>query len=783
MVENNNLNIKSGLNTDQVNQRIKNKQTNKVKESNSKSTLQIITSNSFTFFNFIFLLLAILLVLVEAYKDLTFLPVIILNTFISIFQELRSKRTLAKLQVLHAEKSSVIRNGTEIQLPTDDLALDDIIHLNAGSQIPADAKLIAGKIRVNEALLTGEADEVTKEIDAELLSGSFVVNGDGFAQLNKVGSESYISQLSSKAKTIGTTEESAMLKSLNKLIRLVGIILIPLGLALFYQSYFMNGNTLKSSIVSMEAALIGMIPEGLYLLTTVALALSAMRLAKKEVLLHSLKSIETLARVSVLCVDKTGTITENKMVVQDVIKAHASSLSEKTQLNLISDFCNNFPGDNSTMKAMKDYFTNESTTNADDIIPFSSAWKFSSAKFNDTTYIFGAPEMVLRDDFEKYQPEFADYPKQGYRVLVFGKYIGASLTEPKLVAPVQPIAFILIRNPVRTSAPKTFKYFDKQNVKIKVISGDDPVTVSSISKEAKIKGAENYIDASKLEPSDYKEALQKYTVFGRVTPDQKQSFVQALQELDETVAMTGDGVNDILAMKEADCSIAMASGNDATMHAAQMVLLDSDFSKMPQIVEEGRQVVNNVERSASLFLVKNIFSLTMTLLTLIFAVNYPLAPSHITLISLYTIGIPSFLLALETNHHQIKGHFLSNIMQQSIPGGITDTVVVATIVFTGKLFNLKQDNISTATVLIMSAVGFLVLYRLSRPLNVFRNIILWGCIVGIIITAIFFGNLFGITKISAIAIGYAAILFLTADSVLNHLTNIVNTIFKKLKLG
>lgn len=766
-----------GLTKDQVAQRTQAGLTNTAINTTFKTTRQIIYSNTFTFFNLIFVVLAVLLVMVRSFKDMTFLPVIIVNTVIGIIQELRSKKVLEKLTVLNAAKATAIRDGKSVQLPTDQLVLDDIIELKTGQQIPADAQLLTGSLNVNESLLTGEADEIAKHPGDSLMSGSFVVSGLARVRLTHVGADSYAAKLTAKAQKMDTTEESAMIKSLNRLIKFVGIIIIPIGAALFYESYVHNGNTLKQSIVSMEAALIGMIPEGLYLLATVALALSAMKLAQQRVLLHSMKSIETLARVTVLCVDKTGTITENQMQVQRFFSAQQAQVDENRLRSLISDFCAAMPGDNSTMKAMKEYFTQGSGRQADQIVPFSSAWKYSGVGFGNESYVLGAPEMVLRESAAMFSSEFEPYAKQGFRVLVFGQYQG-QLTKASLSAPVTPLGFILLRNPVRKTAPATFRYFAEQGVKIKVISGDDPLTVASVAKQAQIEGAQNCVSAATLADDEYEGALQRYTVFGRVTPDQKQKFVTALQKQGEVVAMTGDGVNDILAMKRADTSIAMASGNEATMNAAQMVLLDSDFAKMPQVVAQGRQVVNNIERSASLFLVKNIFSLLLSIFTLIFAFNYPLDPSHITLISLFTIGTPSFLLALETNHQRIHGKFLPNVMRRALPGGITDMFTVGVIVVCGALFGLSRQDISTASTMILAAVGFMVLYQICHPLNKFRSIIFYGCIMGLLVCALLFGSLFGIDHVSAVALGFAFVLSLTGDSSLTHLTRWTDLIYE-----
>lgn len=588
---------------------------------------------------------------------MTFLPVIIANTGIAIFQEIRSKKILDELNVLNTAKVNVIRDGIEQTIDIEDLVIDDIVILETGHQIPADAEVVEGKLQVNEALLTGEADEITKEIGDPLMSGSFIVSGKAYARLDKVGADSYISQLTVKAKTMGEGEQSEMIASLNQLIKWIGIIIIPIGILLFSQSYFFNGNTIKESVVAMEAALIGMIPEGLYLLTTIALALSATKLAKQRVLLHNMKSIETLARVNVLCVDKTGTITENKMSVQKVIVSKKQEIiSQSDQLEAcIADYAKAMAGDNATMEAVKAYFTKTTDQSYHHVIPFSSVQKFSSVALADKVYVLGAPEMVLRDQLPEYAEEFVSFAEKGYRVLVFGVYDGI-LEEPVLTEAVTPLGYILIANPIRKEARATFDYFKKQQVAIKVISGDNPLTVSNVAVQAGISHADQYVDASKLSEEEYEAAVEKYTVFGRVKPEQKKIFVQLLKRRNNTVAMTGDGVNDILAMKEADCSIAMASGNEAAMQASQVVLLDSDFSRMPEVVAEGRRVVNNIERSASLFLVKNIFSFLLSLFSVIFALTYPLEPSQITLISLFTIGLPSFLLALEENKSESEGN-------------------------------------------------------------------------------------------------------------------------------
>ncbi|EOB1378781.1 cation-translocating P-type ATPase [Enterococcus hirae] len=773
---------REGLTDEQVAERVHAQATNETIDPSFKTNKQIVLQNIFTYFNLIFIVLAVLLCLVSSYKNLTFLPVILANTGIAIYQEIRSKKILDNLSVLNAAKVTVVRNGAANKIDMEELVLDDVILLETGQQIPADGYVLDGKLQVNEALLTGEADEIVKEVDDYLMSGSFVVSGKAYVRLDKVGYDSYISQLTAKAKKMGGGEQSEMIASLNKLIKWIGIIIIPIGITLFSQSYFFNGNTIKESVIAMEAALIGMIPEGLYLLTTIALAMSAARLAKQRVLLHDMKSIETLARVNVLCVDKTGTITENQMSVQKlVIAKNEQAEQQATRIQeLISDYAKAMANDNATMQAIKTYFNKPTDQEPLSILPFSSVQKFSSVTFADGVYVLGAPEMVLRERFETVKNEFNQYADQGYRVLVFGSYQGI-LSEALLEAEVIPLAYLLIANPIRKEAPDTFAYFKEQGVAIKVISGDNPQTVSTVALQAGIANADQYIDVSQLAEEDYLSAVEKYTVFGRVKPEQKMQFVQLLKQKN-TVAMTGDGVNDILAMKEADCSIAMASGNEATIQAAQVALLDSDFSRMPEIVAEGRRVVNNIERSASLFLVKNIFSFLLSVFSVLFALTYPLEPSQITLISLFTIGLPSFLLALEENKNRIEGKFIVNVLEKAIPGGLTDMTVVGTLVVGGVILHLNKTDVSTASTMLLTAVGFLVLYKICHPLNQFRGRIILFCAAGILFSVVFLHKLFSISAISPVSILLLLILFFAADSIFRQYSRMIEN-YSQLKDG
>lgn len=769
-----------GLSPEQIRVREENGWTNDEVASPGLTTKEIVHNNIFTYFNLIFLILAILLCLVGSFRNLTFLPVIIGNTLIGIIQEIRSKKVLDKLTMLNAPRAEAIRGGVSLNLEANKLVVDDIVVFRAGNQICADAIVEAGEVQVNESLLTGESDEITKKRGDRLMSGSFVVSGSCHARLDKVGADSYISQLTLEAKAMQQGEQSEMIRSLDKLVKVVGIALIPIGIILFVQSYFFNHDTFRQSIISMVAAVLGMIPEGLYLLASVALAVSAMRLASKKVLLHDMKSIETLARVNVLCVDKTGTITEDSMCVSEVAKAKAYDEEKMPELNqLIGDFVKGMDADNSTMRAMKEHFTEHSEKVPKKVIPFSSTVKYSGAIFEDGAYVLGAPEFVLREDYTKYQGRIEQYTSKGFRVLVFGSYVGEPDGKP-LTGSVIPLGYILLLNKVRKEAPATFKYFADQGVAIKVISGDNPITVSETAKQAGIEGAENYVDAGTLKTeADIALAVSKYTVFGRVVPEQKRQFVQALKAQGMTVAMTGDGVNDVLALKDADCSVAMASGSDAAVQASQVVLLESDFSRMPEVVLEGRRVVNNIQRSASLFLVKNIFSFLLAIFSAVFMITYPLEPSQVSLISMYTIGIPAFFLALQPNRDIIKGHFLTNVFLKALPAGLTDVLAVGALVVFGQTFGVASKDISTAATMLLAIVGFMILYRICQPMNALRMIVWIGCVIGLLGCSIFLPQLFAITGMSKKCIMLFVVFSIATEPVLRYLTKLIEWLRKQ----
>lgn len=776
-----NADIRYGLNSDQVNEYFENGWSNEPVEPPSKTVPEIIKSNLFTYFNLVFAVLAALLILAGSFRNLTFLPVILANLFIGIIQEIRAKNTLDKLSLLNAPKALVVREGRQFSIPAEELVLDDIVIFKAGNQICADAIVVDGEVSVNESLLTGESDEISKKPGDELMSGSFIVSGECYARLDKVGEDSYISKLTLEAKAMNSEEQSEMIRVLDKLVGVVGILIIPIGLLLFGQQFFFSGASFSKSITSMVAAVIGMIPEGLYLLASVALVVSVMRLASKKVLVHDMKCIETLARVNVLCVDKTGTITENTMEVNGEIPMDGYDSQSMAPLKqIISDFASAMSSDNITMKAMKDYFNKPSGRKAVSVSPFSSQFKYSGAAFEDGSYVLGAPEFVLREDYDNYREQIEQYSSEGYRVLVFGIYDGV-IDGKALTGKVTPLGLVFLSNPIRKEAPETFKYFENQGVEIKVISGDNPVTVSQVALQAGIANADNYIDASTLTTDEaIEDAVLRYTVFGRVTPDQKRKFVRALKKAGRTVAMTGDGVNDVLALKDADCSVAMASGSDAAAQASQLVLLDSNFACMPSVVMEGRRVVNNIERSASLFLVKNIFSFLLSLFSVCFMINYPLEPSQISLISMFTIGVPAFFLALQPNKNIIQGHFLSNVLIKALPAGITDFLVVGALVVFGQVFEVGETDISTACTMLLAIVGFVILYNISKPMNALRWCVWGGCIVGLLGCSIYLGDLFAMRGMSTKCIMLFVVFAIITEPALRYSTILIEKIGRKI---
>ena len=733
----------SGLTNREVEEKIVLGKVNKINFKTSESISTIIKKNIFTYFNVIFMILAILVIFAGAYRNLTFLIVVTINVLIGIFQQIRSKKVLDELSLLDKCKYNVIRDSKETIVYSDELVEGDYVRLTSGNQVPADGILVQGKLFVNESLLTGEQDEREKIVNSNLLSGSFVVFGSAIVKLTNVGDESYSSKIMKESKKI-KENKTEMIKAIDRIVLVAGIVIFPIGLLLFGQSYFVNKFSYSESVIRMVSALIGMIPEGLYLLTTVALALSAMRLARKKVLLHDMKSIESLARTDVLCIDKTGTITTNEMDVMDIFDENEISYLDKEKdkkLLELANYVNSINDNNATINALRECLKNikSKKLNMLKYENFNSKNKYSYIKTSENiTYKLGAPDVLLNNE---YNHLINKRTINGERIIVFVK------EENNECAP---ILFISLKNEIRKNAREIIKFFNDREVEIRVISGDNPVTVSSIAKEVGIKNYDLFIDCSLLKTRDeLKNAVDKYKIFGRVSPEQKREIIKLIKENGLKVAMTGDGVNDILAMKEADCSIAMGNGSDAAREAAQVVLLDSDFGNMRNIVYEGRKNINNITRSASLFTYKNIFSLLLSIYAIISTIAYPLEPNQVSLGSAFTIGIPAFFLTFEENQKkQQNDEFWKNILLKSLPSAIISFLAIVCMVKCSVIFDINSNDLTTACSYLFFTGGFIILYKCAKPLNKYRTIVFIGCILGMIITINMIPEFFSIRSIS-----------------------------------
>ena len=741
----------TGLTDEQVNARIAEGKVNADENPNTRTYKQIVRENTLTFFNFLNLVLLVLVLLVGSYKNAFFVCIIIINTLIGIAQEIRAKKTIDKLAILTARKSVVIREGQKWTVPTEELVLDDVVCLKTGDQVPADARILEGGLEVNESLLTGESDNLPKNEGDELFSGSFVTSGEACCQIIHVGKDNYAAQITSEAKEF-KRHNSELKNSLNAILKVISIIIVPLGALLFYKQYYIVGDTFRDSVVSMVAGVLGMIPEGLVLLTSVALTLGALVLANKKTLVQELYCIETLARVDTLCLDKTGTITEGTMCVERVEpyvstgrvetavteSEPAESTEAEAQVQTDSAFMddiNNVMGNmmyvlkdqNATIDALRKRFPAKQDMPLEHVIPFSSDRKYSGAVFEEKgTYLMGAAQFLFPEDNEELTEKCQSYAEEGLRVLVLAhspqKAEGTDLPEE-----LEPLALMLLTDVIREEAPDTLAFFDSQEVDLKVISGDDPVTVASIARRAGLKNADSYVDATTLTTEEaLQDAVAQYSVFGRVTPQQKKAMVQALQSQGHTVAMTGDGVNDVLALKEADCSIAMAQGSDAAKNIANVVLLDSNFASMPHIVNQGRRVVNNIRTAASMFLIKTMFSVMLSLLTIFFGNAYPFEPIQMSLISACAVGIPTFLLAQENNYEKIDHTFLRHVFINAFPAAITITFCVFAVMLVSQNVYHSTDMLNTACVLVTGWNYMAALKTVYAPLNTYRKVIIYG---------------------------------------------------------
>ena len=784
----------TGLTDEQVNERIEQGKVNADENPNTRTYKQIVRENTLTFFNFLNLVLLILVLMVGSYKNAFFVGIIIINTLIGIAQEIRAKKTIDKLAILTAKKSIVIREGKKWTVPTEDLVLDDLVCLKTGDQVPADAKVLEGSVEVNESLLTGESDNLPKNVGDELFSGSFVTSGEACCQIIHVGKDNYAAQITSEAKEF-KRHNSELKNSLNAILKVISIIIVPLGALLFYKQYYIVENTFKASVVSMVAGVLGMIPEGLVLLTSVALTLGALVLANKKTLVQELYCIETLARVDTLCLDKTGTITEGTMCVERVEPWSEASENKDTDEiptededepdlheieNMMANLMYVLNDQNATIDALRKRFPAKSSMTLEHIIPFSSDRKYSGAVFEDNgTYLMGAAQFLFPEGREDILDVCQNYAEEGLRVLVLAH--STQMAEgTELPENLEPAALLLLTDVIREEAPDTLQFFDSQEVDLKVISGDDPVTVSAIAKRAGLKNAENYVDATTLETEEQlEEAVAKYSVFGRVTPQQKKEMVQALQKQGHTVAMTGDGVNDVLALKEADCSIAMAQGSDAAKNIANVVLLDSNFASMPHIVNQGRRVVNNIRTAASMFLIKTMFSVMLSLLTIFFGNAYPFEPIQMSLISACAVGIPTFLLAQENNYDKIDHTFLRHVFLNAFPAALTITSCVFAVMLVCQNVYHSNDMLSTACVLVTGWNYMAALKTVYAPLNTYRKVIIYGMQFIFFSAAVIFQKLLGLGSLDFGMIILVFILMTFAPLLIDVITSWIKGVYAK----
>lgn len=822
----------TGLTNEQVQERIAEGKVNVNENPNTRTYKQIILENTLTFFNFLNIALLVLVLFVRSYKNSMFMGIIVINTVIGIIQEIRAKKTIDKLAILTESKTVVLREGKKWSISTEKLVLDDLIFLKTGDQVPADVKVLEGTVEVNESLLTGESDNLSKSQGDELFSGSFVTSGEACCQVIHVGKDNYASQITSEAKEF-KRHNSELRNSLNAILKVISIIIVPLGAMLFYKQYMIVGDTLKDSVVNMVAAVLGMIPEGLVLLTSVALTLGSMVLATKKTLVQELYCIETLARVDTLCLDKTGTITEGTMKVEDVqlydtaqttvvqhtakfdsetgepvqnvsalkpevtvsaekengqiqetVNSETVSQEERQKLQEIDHIMGNMMSvlhdQNATADALRKRFPSRNDLKLIHAIPFSSDRKYSGAVFEGRgTYLMGAAQFLFPEGNEELLEHCSSYAQEGYRILVLA-HSEQETKGTERPTGLEPLGLFLITDVIREEAPDTLAFFDSQGVDLKVISGDDPVTVSAIAKKAGLKNANHYIDATTIKTSEeMQRAVAECSVFGRVTPQQKKQMVQALQSQKHTVAMTGDGVNDVLALKEADCSIAMAAGSDAAKNIANVVLLDSNFGAMPHIVNQGRRVVNNIRSAASMFLIKTIFSVLLSLITIFFGDAYPFEPIQMSLISACAVGIPTFLLTQENNYNKIDHTFLRHVFMNAFPAAVTITGCVFTIMLVCQDVYHSNVMLNTACVLVTGWNYMSALRTVYSPLNTYRKVIIYGMQFAFFISAVVLQDLLTLGSLEFGMIILVFVLMTFSPILIETITEWIRRIYEK----
>lgn len=733
--------IREGLNQTQVAKRLSQHLHNEQVDHITKSYRDIFRDNICTLFNLINAILAGLIIYVGSYRNLLFLGVAISNLAIGIFQEIRAKRLLDRLAILNESSIHVIREGKEQEIALDQVVLDDIMVLSMGAQICSDAILREGRLEVNESNVNGEADVIVKNAGDFLYSGSYILSGNAYAQVIHVGERNYATGIMKEAKVL-KKHKSELRDSINFIIKYIGIAIIPIGILLFLKQYYVLEYTFADAVVPTVSALIGMIPEGLVLLTSIALALGSINLAKQHTLVRELYCIETLARVDMLCLDKTGTITKGCMQVETIVHLRDDDVED-----ILAQMMSALSDDNSTAQALRNYLHHEVTdVRTSACIPFSSERKYSAISVAQGTYVLGAYEYITTQKDRMVEEQLAHYAKQGNRVLTLC-HSKSLIEHDEIPQDAVAIALILFNDPIREEAPKTLAYFASQGVDIKIISGDNPLTVHEIARKADVLHADAYVDASTLREEDLAQAVNTYTIFGRVSPQQKKLLIRALKQQGHTTAMIGDGVNDVMALKEADCSIAVAQGSEAAKNIANLVLLDNNFKHMPYIVTEGRRVINNIQRAASLFLVKTIFSLLLSILTLFLNSRYPFIPIQLTLISSLTIGIPSFFLALEPNHNRLKGNFVINVLSQALPGALTVVAYILMISLYTRCFGYSDEVRSTMCVILTGACSLTVLQRVCVPFSKQRRLLFTVMCVLFIISIVCLKRVFMIVSL------------------------------------
>ena len=763
-----------GLTKQEVEYRINNNLVNNEKTKYTRSTKAIILTNVFTLFNFINVGLLVLVLTTGSLQNGLFAFIIIINTVIAIIQEIKAKIILDNLKIATQEKVKVKRDGKTIEVLKTEIVIDDILVLSSGDQVVVDSIILkSSNLEVDESIITGESDPILKKKDDKLLSGAVVISGNCLAKVISIGKDNYEHKLIKEASNI-EKQDSYLMKSVNKILKIVTFLIIPVGVLLFVSQYFYSGQSYKEAILSSVAGVIGMIPEGLVLLTSLALTVGVIKMAKRKVIIQKLSGIEMLSCVDVLCLDKTGTITDGSMEVVDTVNLTDDNI-EEIMFNMVSDKLVN-----ATAIAISKKFVKGNVYNTKKVIPFSSYRKYSAKVFDKYTYILGALEYITKENISKYDKYLSKYIEKGYRILSLCK--SKKEMNNEIPSDVKVIAFIIIKDNVRLNAKETLDYFRNQDVDIKIISGDNPRTVSNIMKGLEFSNYDKYIEGNSL-PDDYNELIKivnNYTIFGRCTPKQKQNIIKALKEKN-TVGMIGDGVNDILALKESDCGIALATGISAARSVSEVVLTTEDFSVLPKIVDEGRRVVNNIERVSSMFLVKTIYSFVLSILVVILSCTYPFYPIQLSLIGSICVGVPSFFLALEPNYNKVTGNFMVKVFRNALPSGICVSLNIFFLIMITNILNINYDSVRIIAVSLTGYINLRLLYNICKPLNLQRQILLIGCFITFFELLVLLPNLFLVDKYSIVNIIIIVTICIANNYIISFLEEMYDKLFKRSK--